>query len=127
MVEIIYGVSVTNHPFSSSYRQEEKPDKAVSKKENSRFIRERSVTMKPKNERPFYKVIAVLLAVTMMSAGLTGCDWFKPRQEESQQTIELEAPEPDEEDPGEDILDENEVSAEVDPTIEEKEEGQVKE
>lgn len=83
--------------------------------------------MKPKNERPFYKVIAVLLAVTMMSAGLTGCDWFKPRQEESQQTIELEAPEPDEEDPGEDILDENEVSAEVDPTIEEKEEGQVKE
>ena len=71
MVEIIYGVSVTNHPFSSSYRQEEKPDKAVSKKENSRFIRERSVTMKPKNERPFYKVIAVLLAVTMMSAGLT--------------------------------------------------------
>ena len=91
MVEIIYGVSVTNHPFSSSYRQEEKPDKAVSKKENSR-----SVTAKPKNERPFYKVIAVLLAVTMMSAGLTGCDWFKPRQEESQQTIELEAPEPDE-------------------------------
>ena len=83
--------------------------------------------MKPKNEQPFYKVIAVLLAVTMMSAGLTGCDWFKPRQEESQQTIELEAPEPDEEDPGEDILDENEVSAEVDPTIEEKEEGQVKE
>lgn len=84
--------------------------------------------MKPKNERPFYKVIAVLLAVTMMSASLTGCDWFKPRQEESQQqTIELEAPEPDEEDPGEDILDENEVSAEVDPTIEEKEEGQVKE
>ena len=83
--------------------------------------------MKPKNERPFYKVIAVLLAVTMMSAGLTGCDWFKPQQEESQQTIELEAPEPDEEDPGEDILDENEVSAEVDPTIEEKEEGQVKE
>ena len=83
--------------------------------------------MKPQNERPFYKVIAVLLAVTMMSAGLTGCDWFKPRQEESQQTIELEAPEPDEEDPGEDILDENEVSAEVDPTIEEKEEGQVKE
>ena len=83
--------------------------------------------MKPKNERPFYKVIAVLLAVTMMSAGLTGCNWFKPRQEESQQTIELEAPEPDEEDPGEDILDENEVSAEVDPTIEEKEEGQVKE
>ena len=83
--------------------------------------------MKPKNERPFYKVIAVVLAVTMMSAGLTGCDWFKPRQEESQQTIELEAPEPDEENPGEDILDENEVSAEVDPTIEEKEEGQVKE
>lgn len=83
--------------------------------------------MKPKNERPFYKVIAVLLAVTMMSASLTGCDWFKPRQEESQQTIELEAPEPDEENPGEDILDENEVSAEVDPTIEEKEEGQVKE
>lgn len=84
--------------------------------------------MKPKNERPFYKVIAVLLAVTMMSASLTDCDWFKPRQEESQQqTIELEAPEPDEEDPGEDILDENEVSAEVDPTIEEKEEGQVKE
>ena len=83
--------------------------------------------MKPKNERPLNKVIAVLLAVTMMSAGLTGCDWFKPRQEESQQTIELEAPEPDEEDPGEDILDENEVSAEVDPTIEEKEEGQVKE
>ena len=67
--------------------------------------------MKPKNERPFYKVIAVVLAVTMMSAGLTGCDWFKPRQEESQQTIELEAPEPDEENPGEDILDENEVSA----------------
>ena len=60
--------------------------------------------MKPKNERPFYKVIAVLLAVTMMSASLTGCDWFKPRQEESQQTIELEAPEPDEENPGEDIL-----------------------
>ena len=83
--------------------------------------------MKPKNERPFYKVIAVVLAVTMMSAGLTGCDWFKPRQEESQQTIELEAPEPDEENPGEDILDENEMSAEVDPTIEEKEEGQVKE
>ncbi len=83
--------------------------------------------MKPKNERPFYKVIAVVLAVTIMSAGLTGCDWFKPRQEESQQTIELEAPEPDEENPGEDILDENEVSAEVDPTIEEKEEGQVKE
>ena len=83
--------------------------------------------MKPKNERPFYKVIAVVLAVTMMSAGLTGCDWFKPQQEESQQTIELEAPEPDEENPGEDILDENEVSAEVDPTIEEKEEGQVKE
>ena len=84
--------------------------------------------MKPKNNRPFYKMVAVLLAVTMMSASLTGCDWFKPRQEESQQqTIELEAPEPDEEDPGEDILDENEVSAEVDPTIEEKEEGQVKE
>ena len=80
--------------------------------------------MKPKNERPFYKVIAVVLAVTMMSAGLTGCDWFKPRQEESQQTIELEAPEPDEENPGEDILDENEVSAEVDPTIEEKEEAE---
>ena len=85
--------------------------------------------MKPKNERPFYKVIAVVLTVAMMSASLTGCDWFKPRQEESQQqqTIELEAPEPDEEDPGEGILDENEVSAEVDPTIEEKEEGQVKE
>ena len=85
--------------------------------------------MKPKNDRPFYKVIAVVLTLAMLSASLTGCDWFKPRQEEAQQqqTIELEAPEPDEEDLGEDILDENEVSAEVDSTIEEKEEGQVKE
>lgn len=62
------------------------------------------------------------LALLLASSTLTGCDLFRPRQEEaSNQEIELEAPEPDEDNLGADLMDDSEVEADVDPDIEDTE------
>ncbi len=75
-----------------------------------------------KYDKAFSKTIALALALLLASSTLTGCDLFRPRQEEaSNQEIELEAPEPDEDNLGEDLMDDSEVEADVDPDIEDTE------
>ena len=75
-----------------------------------------------KYDKAFSKTIALALALLLASSTLTGCDLFRPRQEEaSNQEIELEAPEPDEDNLGADLMDDSEVEADVDPDIEDTE------
>ena len=70
----------------------------------------------------FSKTIALAMAILI---ALTGCSWFSSRQDESSQEVVLEAPEPDAQDPGEDIVDDSEVTADEDPTIQSDEEENV--
>ena len=71
------------------------------------------------------KTIALAMAMLIASTALTGCDWFRSRQDETSQEVVLEAPEPDAQDPGEDIVDSSEVTADEDPTIQSDEEDNV--
>ena len=80
--------------------------------------------MKQKNNL-FSKTIALAMAILIASTTLTGCSWFSSRQDESSQEVVLEAPEPDAQDPGEDIVDDSEVTADEDPTIQSDEEENV--
>lgn len=73
----------------------------------------------------FSKTIALAMAILIASTTLTGCSWFSSRQDESSQEVVLEAPEPDAQDPGEDIVDDSEVTADEDPTIQSDEEENV--
>ena len=73
----------------------------------------------------FSKTIALAMAILIASTTLTGCSWFSSRQDESSQEVVLEAPEPDTQDPGEDIVDDSEVTADEDPTIQSDEEENV--
>ena len=73
----------------------------------------------------FSKTIALAMAILIASTTLTGCGWFSSRQDESSQEVVLEAPEPDAQDPGEDIVDDSEVTADEDPTIQSDEEENV--
>lgn len=73
----------------------------------------------------FFKTIALAMAILIASTTLTGCSWFSSRQDESSQEVVLEAPEPDAQDPGEDIVDDSEVTADEDPTIQSDEEENV--
>ena len=73
----------------------------------------------------FSKTIALAMAILIASTTLTGCSWFSSRQDESSQEVVLEAPEPDAQDPGEGIVDDSEVTADEDPTIQSDEEENV--
>ena len=73
----------------------------------------------------FSKTIALAMAILIASTTLTGCSWFSSRQDESSQEVVLEAPEPDAQDPGEDIVDDSEMTADEDPTIQSDEEENV--
>ena len=73
----------------------------------------------------FSKTIALAMAILIASTTLTGCSWFSSCQDESSQEVVLEAPEPDAQDPGEDIVDDSEVTADEDPTIQSDEEENV--
>ena len=73
----------------------------------------------------FSKTIALAMAILIASTTLTGCSWFSSRQDESSQEVVLDAPEPDAQDPGEDIVDDSEVTADEDPTIQSDEEENV--
>lgn len=73
----------------------------------------------------FSKTIALAMAILIASTTLTGCSWFSSRRDESSQEVVLEAPEPDAQDPGEDIVDDSEVTADEDPTIQSDEEENV--
>lgn len=73
----------------------------------------------------FSKTIALAMAILIASTTLTGCSWFSSRQDESSQEVVLEAPEPDAQDPGEDMVDDSEMTADEDPTIQSDEEENV--
>lgn len=78
--------------------------------------------MGKKYDKAFSKTIALALALLLASTSMTGCSLFTARQDETQSEVMLEAPEPDEEDPGEDLEDESEVEAQVDSDIEAEDE-----
>ncbi len=76
-------------------------------------------------DRAFSKTIALTMALLLASASLTGCD-LGSRPQETPNEIELEAPEPDQQELEE--LEGEEISAEVDPKVEQgdkEEEGKV--
>ena len=79
--------------------------------------------MEPKKfDKRISKTIALAMALLLASTTLTGCNWWKPRQEEdtTSSSVELEVPEPDAKDTEEQEEQEPEVSAEVDPDLKEE-------
>ena len=78
--------------------------------------------MKQIFSNPLTKAVALLLAAAMMIAllvfaGLNAREWLQSRSAQDSQEVVLEAPEPDEQDPGEDIEDPDELAASEDKTI----------
>ncbi len=78
--------------------------------------------MKQIFSNPLTKAVALLLAAAMMIAllvfaGLNAREWLQSRSAQDSQEVVLEAPEPDEQDPGADIEDPDELAASEDETI----------